>query len=116
MYRTERGVVLLEVLVAVMILSVAGLGLVSLVRTGLEEERDSRDRERLLAVEERLLAGLTLLRREDLDRRLGRHPLGEFVVDVQRPERALYRIVIAGQRAPEVEELVTVLFRPGRER
>ncbi len=112
MGRTDRGVVLLEVLVAVAILSASGLALVSLVTAGLRAEWDARGRERTLATEERLLAGLTLLNRRDLDRRLGRHSLGEFVVDVQRAERTLYRIAIAEGRSPGgVEALVTVVYR-----
>lgn len=111
MRRTDRGAMLLEVLVAVLVLSASGLTLVGLVSAGLGEERDARERERVLAAEERLLAALTLLRREELDRRLGLHGLGEFVVDVQRPERALYRIAIGQDRSPHVEDLVTVVYR-----
>jgi len=111
MRRADRGVVLLEVLVAVAILSASGLALVSVVSAGLRSEWDARERERTLAAEERLLAELTLLKKGDLDRRLGRHPLGAFVVDVQRPERTLYRIALAQEGWPEVEDLVTVVYR-----
>ena len=103
---------LLEVLVAVMVLSASGLGLVALLDAGLTEERRSRERERTLATKEQLLAGVSLLKREELDRRLGHHPLGEFVVDVQRPEQTLYRIAVAERRSLDVEDLVTVVFRP----
>src|SRR6266571_4594868 len=105
------GFTLLEVLVAVAILSASGLALVGLVSAGLKAERDARERERTLATEDRLLTALTLLKREELDRRLGRHPLSEFVVDVERPERTLYRIALAQARSPEVEDLVTVVYR-----
>ncbi|SRR6266545_7700552 len=111
MLRADRGVVLLEVLVAVAILSASGLALVSVVSTGLRSEWDARERERTLAAEERLHAGLTLLKKSDLDRRLGRHPLGAFVVNVQRPERGLYRIALAQEGSPEAEDLVTVVYR-----
>lgn len=109
--RAERGVALLEVLVALAILSGVGLALLELVTRALSAEREARDRERVLAVEERVLTALTLLRREDFDRRLGRHPIGEFVADVQRPERTLYRIAVLQASLPEVEELVTVVYR-----
>ncbi len=111
MRRADRGVALLEVLVALAILSASGLALVGLVSAGLKAERDARERERTLATEDRLLTALTLLKREELDRRLGRHPLSEFVVDVERPERTLYRIALAQARSPEVEDLVTVVYR-----
>lgn len=111
MPRADRGVALLEVLVALAILSASGLALVGLVSAGLSAVRDARERERTLAAEDRVLAALTLLKREELDRRLGRHSLGEFVVDVERPERMLYRIALAQERSPQVEDLVTVVYR-----
>jgi len=111
MIRSDRGIALLEVLVALAVLSGAGFALLDLVTGGLRAERDARERERVLAVEERVLTALTLLKREELDRRLGRHPIGELLVDVQRPERTLYRIALAQASSPQVEDLVTVVYR-----
>jgi type II secretory pathway pseudopilin PulG len=111
--RRERGVALLETLVALAILSGAGLALLDLVTAGLRAERDSRERERVLAVEDRVLTALTLLKRDELDRRLGRHPIGELIADIERPERTLYRIAVAQQESPQVEDLVTVVYRRG---
>jgi hypothetical protein len=111
MRRTEGGVALFETLVALAILSGAGLGLVELVSAGLAAERDARERERVLAVEERVLTALTLLKRDELDRQLGRHPIGELVADIERPERTLYRIAVVQAQAPQVEDLVTVVHR-----
>ena len=48
----------------------------------------------------------------ELDQRLGRRGVGEFLVAVQRPERTLYRIALLQSRSPEVEDLVTVIYRP----
>jgi hypothetical protein len=98
--------------VALVILATAGTALVELVGAGLRSERDARERERTLAAEERVLAAMTLLKREDFDRRLGQRRVGEFSVDVQRPERTLYRIAIAEARSAHVEDLVTVVYRP----
>jgi len=109
--RPERGVALLETLIALAILSGAGLALLDLVASGLRAERESRERERVLAVEERVLAALTLLTRAELDRRVGRHPIGELIADIERPERTLYRIALAQQESPQVEDLVTVVHR-----
>jgi len=109
--RRDRGAVLLEVLIALTIVTVAGLSLVELLGAGLRAERDAGQRERTLAAEERVLAAMTLLTRADLDRRLGRHEVGEFLVDVQRPERTLYRIALAQGRSAHVEDLVTVVYR-----
>ncbi|HZH42407.1 MAG TPA: hypothetical protein VFD85_15440 [Gemmatimonadales bacterium] len=107
----SRGVVLLEVLVAIAILGAAGLSLVSLVQEGLIGAGRAAARERELVAEERVLGAFTLLNREDLDVRLGHHPVGEFVVDVERPERTLYRVALSRATAPDVEDLVTVVYR-----
>ena len=104
--------VLLEVLVALVILATAGVALLGLVGAGMRGEQDARERERTLAAEERLLAASTLLKRGELDQRIGRHPVGEFLVDVERPERTLYRIAVLQARSPQAEDLVTVVYRP----
>jgi hypothetical protein len=109
--RDERGVVLLEVLVAVVILATAGIGMVELVGFGMRAEREARLRETTLATEERVLSALTLLTRTELDQRIGRRRIGEFIVDVQRPERTLYRIALLQAQSPQVEDLVTVVYR-----
>ena len=109
--RADRGIALLETLVALAILSGAGLALLDLVTSGLRAEREARDREAVLGVEDRVLTALTMLKADELDRRLGRHHLGELTVDVQRPERTLYRIALSQPASPQVEELVTVVYR-----
>lgn len=111
MRHPDRGVALLEVLVAVAILGTAAVGFVSLIAAGTQATIAGAGRERRLADEERLLAAYTLLGRQDLDRRIGRHAVGPYVVEVQRPERTLYRIAIADQQSPQVEDLVTVVYR-----
>ncbi len=109
--RNERGVVLLEVLVAVVILATAGIGLIELVGSGLRAEREARRRETTLATQERLLVALTLLTRKELDQRIGRREIGEFIVGVERPEPTLYRIALLQEQSPQVEDLVTVVYR-----
>jgi len=109
--RTDRGVALLEVLVALVILATAGVALMELAGAGLRGEREARIREATLATEERLLGALTMLQRGELDQRIGRRPIGEFIVDVQRPEPTLYRIALLQQQSPDLEDLVTVVYR-----
>ena len=108
----ESGAVLLEAMVAIAILASAGASLVAAIDAGIQSEHQARLRETSLLAAERVLTATALLGRGDLDRRLGRHPIGEFVVEVQRPDPTLYRIAIAEGRAPEVETLVTVVYRP----
>jgi hypothetical protein len=58
-----------------------------------------------------VLAALTLLNRNELDQRIGRRQIGEFIADVQRPEPTLYRIALLQKDSPHVEDLVTVVYR-----
>src|SRR6266849_5662341 len=108
----ERGVALLEVLVALVIFATAAMALVELVDAGTRAVAEARDRERELADEERLLGAFTLLDRGGLDRRLGRRTIGPYVADVQRPEPTLYRISLVRGAAMEGEDFVTVVYRP----
>ena len=110
---SSRGVALLEVLAAVVILGVAGLALVELVAGGTRAVAVARDREREMADEERLLTAWSLLKRDELDQRIGDRVVGPYVVRVQRPERGLYRLAVERKKAPGVEELVTVVYRAG---
>ncbi|HZH40413.1 MAG TPA: hypothetical protein VFD85_05360 [Gemmatimonadales bacterium] len=107
----ERGIALLEVLAALVILTIAGLSMVSLVAQVTDSARVAREREIEQADESRLLGAETLLNRSDLDVRLGSRVAGPYVVVVARPERTLYRISVARVETPEVEDLVTVVFR-----
>ena len=108
----ERGLGLLEVVAALAILSVAGLSLLATTSATVREVAQAAERARLLAAEERLLAVHALLERGDLDRRLGIREYGAFVVRVQRPTPDLYRIAVAAAAVPDLEDLVTVVFRP----
>jgi hypothetical protein len=102
--RGERGVVLLEVLAALMILGTAALALVELESAGLRATAAARDRELELTDVDRLMVAYTLLNRPELDQRLGDRTVGRYVVNVQRPERGLYRIAVGS--------LITVVYRP----
>lgn len=107
----ERGLSLIEVLVAVAILSAASLSMTGLVRGHLAAGEALRARERELEDESRLLAAYTLLNRGELDLRLGSTDAGRYRVLVTRPTRSLYRIAIARGESREHEDLVTVVYR-----
>jgi Tfp pilus assembly protein PilX len=112
MHRAERGVVLLEGLAAVLILAVAGLGLVEVASAGMRATAAAAERERAQADADRLMAAYALLTRGDLDLRLGDRDVGRYVVRVERPEPTLYRVAMSFSGSPNVEDLVTVLYRP----
>ena len=101
--RGERGVILVEVLAAVAIIGLAGLALTELTTAGLRATTDARVREREIADADRLLIAYTLLNRPQLDQRLGDRTIGPYVVNIQRPERGLYRIAVG--------DLTTVVYR-----
>ncbi len=112
MTTNRNGVALLEALIALAILSLAGLGMVSVVSSSLRAQTDLAHREEVMRTGSRVMAAMTLLKPEDLNQRLGTHPLGEFLVGVSRPEKTLYRIALREVQAPEQEILVTVVYRP----
>ena len=112
--RGERGIALLEAMVALAILASAGGFLAALVGAGLRSEHELGRREETLSAAARVLAATTLLTRTELDQRIGRRPVGEFVIDIQRPEPALYRLALSERAAPDLELLVTVVYRPAR--
>lgn len=110
-WRGRQGVALLEVLVAVALLGGAGLAVVALLRQAVQAEAAAAAGERRFAAADRVLAALTLLSSKELDQRLGRHPLGEFVIEVMRPERGLYRLVVLAPDTRLEPLLVTVVAR-----
>lgn len=107
-----RGAILLECLVALTMVALFGLPALSLSRAMISALTDAAHEERLASRADRTLAVVALLKRKELDQRLGRHQLGGFTVNVQRPEVGLYRIALADTTAPDVELLVTVVYRP----
>jgi prepilin-type N-terminal cleavage/methylation domain-containing protein len=108
--RSQRGVALLEVLIALAILSISGLATAAVVDSAVRAQGDMAKRENSVATASRVLAALTLLKANELTQRIGRHTLGEFTVHVSRPQPALYRIALGESTGPEI--LVTVVYRP----
>lgn len=112
MRRGERGMTLLEVLVALALLAAGGAALLATASAALREERQARTEERAVDAASRVLAATSLLTGADLDRRLGERVVGEFLVRVERPEPGLYRVSVAEVTSPDLELLATVLYQP----
>lgn len=110
--RSRAGIALLEALVALTVLGTAGLATVAVLGAGLQDAARARQRETEMATASRVLTALTLLTRDELAQRVGQYPLGEFLVRIQRPAPALYRIALVRADAPALEVLVTVVYRP----
>ncbi len=112
----RRGSTLIEVLAATLILALSGLAAVDLVSNAAAAVSDDRRREREILDEDRLMSALSLLDRVDLDRRIGERVVGPYLVLIDRPEQALYRISLRRTESPTFEDLATVVFRPEAER
>jgi len=110
--RHEGGVALLEVLVALTIVSVAGLGVLEALHEGIAAEHAMAARERDMASAHQLLADYALLDRRDLEQRIGSQKRGRQLIRVQRPTATLFRVAVADTTAPNLELLVTILYRP----
>jgi prepilin-type N-terminal cleavage/methylation domain-containing protein len=109
--RGERGVALLEVLMALAILAVAGTALAGATAAGVRSTTMAAERERASVRREMVLAGLTLLRKNELDAQVGEYPLGEFQVRIQRPRPTIYRIEVSGPTPGDAGTLVTLVYR-----
>lgn len=113
MSRRRDGFALLEVLVALTILAMTGLSLVEVARQATRSQAEMEREEQVMREANRVLTAMTLLKGSELDRSIGAHPVGEFTVSVQRPERGLYRIAIARNSATERQLLATVVYKGG---
>lgn len=107
--RSRRGALLLEVLAALTIFGSAAVATLSLLSQLGESERRARAEELRLADADRLLTAYSLLARADLDLRLGARTVGAWVVEVQRPTPALYRITVGDSSGVD---LATLVHRP----
>ena len=107
----RRGAVLLEAVVSLTILSLVGGATLGILGEGVRWARRVAEEDHQLEAAGRVLTAMTLLTRRELDLRLGTRTVGDLVVTVGRPERALYRIAVADPLAPEAELLVTVVHR-----
>jgi hypothetical protein len=115
MKRNEAGTLLMEMVAAIAIIGFAGLTTVELISSGLAATALARAREQELADEERLISAGSLLLKAELDQRLGRREIGPYFLEVQRPERGLYRLAVGRLKAARTEDLVTIVLRPERD-
>jgi len=108
--RARRGVVLLEIIVALVILVTAGIAAVTLASQSAQTVERARAAERRTQSASALLDVMTLWPREDLDRHIGYRRQGEWVAYVDRPSPSLYRIAIYDSTRHDVI-LETAVFR-----
>lgn len=109
--RSRRGAVLLEAIIALAVLSVAGTAAVTLVSQSADAVRRAREADVEAREASAFLHAVSLWTREDLDRRLGDRPQGDWRLHVQRPTPTLYEVVLVDSARTRVI-LRTALFRP----
>lgn len=110
MKRSSAGFSLIEVVVALAILGIAGLALVEATAQGLRTAGASYQRERLIADEDRLLSAYSALTRTELEARIGWHVVGRYGLTIERRGLSLFDVTVGPQGAPP--DLATVLYRP----
>jgi type II secretory pathway pseudopilin PulG len=107
----RSGAVLLEAIVAVVILAVAGTSAVTIVSQGADSVRRAREADVEAREASALMHAVALWTREDLDRRLGSRPQGPWRLSIQRPDPLLYDLALMDSTGTRVI-LRTSLFRP----
>jgi prepilin-type N-terminal cleavage/methylation domain-containing protein len=113
--RIERGVALLEVVIALAILGIAGLSAVGALLQASDQIEHIAAVERRIEDQSRLLSAIGLLTRDDLLRQLGRRTAGQYTVRTQRLSDALFQVTVAD--GPDMTPtLATVFYRPGETR
>lgn len=107
----RRGGALLEVLIAMTILGIAGASMAVLATESGRLVRRAQDREVELRRADALFTSVALWTREDLDRHLGDHPQGPWRLTVMRPTSVLYDVALRDTIGMRLV-LHTVLYRP----
>lgn len=104
------GGTLLEVVIAVTLLTAGGLAIVASVQEGAAAAARMRDREHDLRAASRFLEAAVLWPRSDLELRLGMRPQGTWLLRVTRPAATFYELVLLDTVGREL--LRTGVHRP----
>jgi type II secretory pathway pseudopilin PulG len=109
--RGESGVALLEAIVALTILGIAGTSAVVMASESARTVRRAREADAEVREASAFLDAVSLWSREDLDRHLGSRAEGPWRLRVDRPTQTLYTVALTDS-AGGPELLRTALFRP----
>lgn len=106
----EKGAVLLEVIAALTILSIAGIATFGMAAESIRAVRLAREAELEIEAASAFLDAVSLWPREELDLRLGSRPQGPWLLRIDRPAPTLYTVELV-DTASERTLLSTALFR-----
>lgn len=107
------GVVLLEVLVALVLIATTGTAVVALVLQAEQAVHRAREAERRAARAHAFFQVVALWSAAELDLRLGTRAQGPYRLHILRPASGVYAVALSDSLAPAVPLLATVLYRPG---
>jgi type II secretory pathway pseudopilin PulG len=109
--RSERGAALLEVLVALTILTVAGVSAITMASGAAQTMRKAREADVEMRKASTFFEAVALWSRADLDRHLGERAQGSWLMRVDRVDPVFY-VVSLTDSASQRTLLETALFRP----
>lgn len=107
----RRGAALLEVLVALVIITTAGASVAALASETARAVSHARDAESEMERAEAFFEEVTLWPRDDLDRHLGNREQGPWRLDVEHVAPTLYSLMLTDSSGTR-PLLRTVVFRP----
>lgn len=107
----QRGAALLETIVALTILTVAGAAAVVMASESARAIQHAREADAEMRAASAFFDAVALWTREDLDRRLGERPQGPWRLRIDRPIPTLY-VVVLRDTIGGAEVLRTSLYRP----
>ena len=108
--KARCGLILLEVLVALTLLSLGAIAFVSLASESLDAVARAEAADRATARASAFLDAVALWPRADLDRHLGDRPEGPWRLRIARPAPTLYTVALTDS-ATGVVLLTTALYR-----
>ena len=107
----RRGAALLELIVSVTLLMIAGLTTTSMVLEASDTVRRAEEAEKQLRQASAFLHAVALWPSVELDQRLGIRPQGFWWLRIERPREHLYEITLVA--ADSTVLLETIVYRPG---
>jgi type II secretory pathway component PulJ len=112
--RSNTGATLLEVIVALTILTAVASAAVAMANQVSQSVESARSAEAEMRAANAFFEAVALWTRTDLDRRLGEREQGPWRLRIERPAPTLYLLVLSDSAGREL--LRTSLFRPQPQR
>lgn len=109
--RRRSGMLLLEVMLGIAILGMAGVAMITLLTQTVQTVRHGRSTERRISSASQLLDRATLWSASSLDSRIGRSRIESWNLEVTLARPRLYTLVVL-DTLTDAEQLRTTVYRP----